>query len=133
MCDCPLLGLARERYPLHGRCFCPSLRLDLLPTFKYIGLEGRCVALTIWRVQYWRELLLLLASAAGGRARGGCSSVSCSAQLRKIQMRCGIFHCNLSGCSSCFVPLDVAGAEGGLSHLTTIPPLRPAQLGCRAP
>ena len=62
-----------------------------------IGLEGRCVALTVWRVQYWRELLLQLASAAGGRARGGCSSVSRSAQLHKIQLRCGVFRRDLSG------------------------------------
>ena len=87
----------------HGGCFYPSLRLDLLPMFKYMGLEGGCVALTIWRVQYWREMLLPLASAAGGRARGGCSDVSCRAQLRKIQLRCGIFRCDLSGCSSRFV------------------------------
>ena len=87
----------------HGGCFYPSLRLDLLPMFKYMGLEGGCVTLSIWRVQYWREMLLLLASAAGGRARGGCSDVSCRAQLRKIQLRCGIFRCDLSGCSSRFV------------------------------
>ena len=87
----------------HGGCVYPSLRLDSLPMFKYMGLEGGCVTLSIWRVQYWREMLLLLASAAGGRARGGCSDVSCRAQLRKIQLRCGIFRCDLSGCSSRFV------------------------------
>ena len=86
-----------------GRCLYPSLRLDLLPTFKYIGLEGRCAALMIWRVRYWRELLLQLASAAGGRARGGCSSVSCRAQLRKIGLQCGVFCRDLSGCSSRYV------------------------------
>ena len=55
----------------------------------------------------------------GGRAQGGCSSVSRSAHLHRIQLRCGVFRRDSTGCSSRFVQLDVAGAEGGLSHLTT--------------